>query len=81
MIAYIICYYLYVKISGLFMYDIVWYPYPIFDCRSLFGLTANVKPIYDIIFVIVALVVISIAYYLLLQLINNLLERIKKKQE
>lgn len=37
MSSYIFSYYLYVLLTGRFMYKIEWYPYPIFDSYSLFG--------------------------------------------
>ena len=72
MVSYLIVYYLYVKITGLYMYEIVWYPYPIFDCRSLFGLSNDALIIYDILLIITILFIICFGYYYLLRVVNKL---------
>lgn len=70
MITYLIIYFIYVKISGLYMYDIIWYPYPIFDLRSI--LDFEVLPIYNYLFFIVLLIASSFGYYYLLFFINKI---------
>ena len=75
MISYLIVYILYVKISGMYMYNIIWYPYPIFDIKSLFGL--EVLPIFDWLYIVCMLIIFTCGYYFLLVLIN----KIKKRNE
>lgn len=64
---YVFIYYLYVLITGKFMYKIEWYPYPIFDTYALFG--TRLKIYYEIPILLVIAVILSVGYYYLLKLI------------
>ena len=68
MSCYILTYYFYVLISGKFMYQIEWYPYPIFDTYSLFGV--RLSPYFEIPILIFIAVVLSAGYFFLLKIIS-----------
>lgn len=70
MSGYIFIYYIYVLITGRFMYNIEWYPYPIFDTFALFG--KRLAWYFEIPILLVIAVIMTIGYYYVLNLINKL---------
>lgn len=67
-VTYLVIYYLVVKLTGMFCYQIEWYPYPIFDAGSmslLFGLGGS-KPFVGVILLIVSNMAILALYLSLL---------------
>jgi len=79
--VYLLIYLIYVKISGMYFYNIEWYPYPIFDLKSIigiFGLKINVLPIIEYILLFVIFIGMSYLYICLLKLIEKLSFKINK---
>ena len=70
MSLYIFIYYLYVLATGKFMYQIEWYPYPIFDTYSLFGTRLDI--IVELIILFIISVILSVSYYFVIKLITKL---------
>lgn len=70
MSMYVFIYYIYVLITGRFMYNIEWYPYPIFDTFALFG--KRLSWYFEIPILLVIAVIMTIGYYYVLNLINKL---------
>jgi hypothetical protein len=75
MSCYILIYYFYVLISGKFMYQIEWYPYPIFDTYALFGV--RLSPSIEIPVLIIISLVLSAGYFFLLKGISYIKFKIK----
>lgn len=76
---YLLMYFIIVKITGMYCYKIIWYPYPIFDSESI----CNMIGFYDINkkLSIILLISADILIYLLYILIYNLMKNIKNQKE
>jgi len=73
MSCYVFIYYLYVLITGKFMYCIEWYPYPIFDTYALFGKRFELYLELPILLIIA--LCMTVGYYFLLKFISYLKQR------
>ena len=78
MSLYIFIYYLYVLATGKFMYQIEWYPYPIFDTYSLFG--TRLEIIVELIILFIINIILSVSYYFVLKLITKLKNKLLIKR-
>lgn len=75
MSCYVLIYLIYVKLSGMYFYNIEWYPYPIFDFSSLFGLfgiNVSVPVIIEYIVIFILFILMSMLYYRLLIIFNKI---------
>lgn len=80
--GYFVLYYLYVKLTGMFMYKIEWYPYPIFDILSicnLIGIKAPTNDILNSIILFFVMVTICLGYVMILYLVGILKKYTRKK--
>lgn len=74
---YLLIYFLVVKLTGMYCYRIIWYPYPIFDSESLCNMI-GIEGINKVISIIL-LIVVDIVIYLLYLLVYKLITLIRKK--
>ena len=75
MLIYLVIYLLYVKISGMYFYNIEWYPYPIFDLKSLLGIfniSVDINIVIEYIILLILLAILTYLYYSLLKLVNKI---------
>lgn len=80
MSCYVFIYYIYVLITGKFLYQIEWYPYPIFDTYALFG--KRLELYFEIPILLSLAIILSIGYFFLLKLIGYLKQKnIEVKKE
>lgn len=75
---YLIIYYIAVKLAGMYCYQIIWYPYPIFDSEALWALLGFES--YNSVFSILLLIIINTLIYLLYFIIFNLLLSVKGRK-
>lgn len=78
---YLVIYFLTVKITGLYSYRIIWYPYPIFDSESLtemLGLNLNNQTL-SLILLIITNILIYILYFSIYIIIGKIKDRINQK--
>lgn len=69
---YLLVYFITVKLTGMYCYKIIWYPYPIFDSESLSSMMGLIN--IDNFFLLVFMIIVNITIYLLYFLVFNLLK-------
>lgn len=72
---YLLLYFITVKLTGMYCYKIIWYPYPIFDSDALSSMMGlmNIDNIFSLIFMIIVNVTIYLLYFLVYNILKCLI--------
>lgn len=74
---YLLVYFITVKLTGMYCYKIIWYPYPIFDSESLSSMMGliNIDNFFSLVFMIIVNITIYLLYFLVFNLLKCLIKR------